>query len=116
MELQKLFSFSRYSTYKFWKYKGLYREFQLQMRFSAISRKTIYSSRNWARELKFTQNVHIHVATKVSEGIFDISKIFKMAAIFRPKMGILADFGPKILIFGLKIAAILKIFETFVAT
>ena len=48
---------------------------------------------------------------KIQEGIFDILKIFKMAAIFRPKIAILVDFGPKIAIFGVKIAAILKNFK-----
>jgi len=58
-----------------------------------------------------TQNVHKHDATKVTEGIFDILKIFKMAAISRLKMVILGQKLPKIVLFGLEICTILKQFK-----
>ena len=52
--------------------------------------------------MKFTENVYKYEATKVTEGIFDILKIFKMAAIFRPKMAILVPKFRKKHLVGIK--------------
>ena len=55
-------------------------------------------------KLKFVQDMDPMVAKKIVVGIFEISHIFKMTTIFRPKTAIFK-------IFGLKMAAILKICE-----
>ena len=88
-ELKNIFSFSRNSILKFWKYKSLAIGFELQMRFLGNHTKCINSLRNRVRKLIFGQNEHSYKAKKVTKAIFDILKIFIMAAIFKWRMAIL---------------------------
>ena len=48
---------------------------------------------------------------KLQKAIFDILRIFIMAAIFRGKIAIFMEFYRKIVIFPLKIAAIMEILK-----